>query len=58
MTGTLREEEWQEDQVAADDAQHIEIDTALPSLERDGFHRSDGEDAHVVHDEINSAEVL
>src|SRR5438046_5569569 len=52
----LRHQEWEEHEVAAYDTEQVDIDDAMPCLDRYRFNGSHGEHADVVHDDIDLTE--
>src|SRR5438132_6773399 len=52
----LRHQEWEEHDVAAYDTEQVDIDDAMPCLDRYRFNGSHGEHADVVHDDIDLTE--
>lgn len=54
----LLQEQRQEHEVAAYDAQQVHVDDALPRFERDVLDGADGQDADVVHHQVDLPEPL
>ena len=58
VAAALGDEQGEEDEVAAGDAQQVEVDDPLPRLDRQGLGRAHGEDADVVDDDVDPAEAF
>ena len=58
VTPPLLEEEGEEHEVAAGDAEQVEVEHALPGFDRERFGRAHGEHADVVDDDVDPAESI
>ena len=58
VTAALGEEQGEEHEVAAGDAEQVEVDDPLPRFDRQRFGRAHGEDADVVDDDVDPAESI